>query len=558
MSTRYAPELASPAPLSFDDLCAVLPAATVHWPPDAPLLLHSVTADSRAVMPGALFVAVQGGSADGHDYIPAALAAGAVALVGTHGPATLAAMGINLAPGVPYVQVANARLALARAASALYGAPSRNLTLIGVTGTDGKTTTSTLLEAILMAATRQPADPVGTVGVITTVAARIRGRAIDTGLHVTTPDAPDVQCFLATMRDAGCTVAVVESTSHGLDQERVGAVDFDVAVVTNITHEHLDYHGTRDAYVAAKAKLLRALYASPAKPGVVRGAVLNADDAGSYPALTAVLDEEEARTPRQIIRRPYGVRTARAEAEAARKAGTLAAVATEIIATPQATEFTLLWWGGELRLASPLIGDFNIYNITAAATAALHLGVDPVAVQAGVAEMQGVSGRMERIEAGQEFLALVDFAHSPASLERALMTLRPLVGAGPDGQAGRLIAVFGSAGLRDRAKRGLMGQVSGRLADVTVITAEDPRTEDLDEINQAIAAGVLAANPQAVYIIVPDRAAAIQAAVDMARPGDVVAAFGKGHERSMCFGTTEYPWSDQDALRTALEKRRQR
>ena len=169
--------------------------------------------------------------------------------------------------------------------------------------------------------------------------------------------------------------------------------------------------------------------------------------------------------------------------------------------------------------------------------------------------MRGVIGRMERIECGQEFLALVDFAHSPVSLERALTTLRPLVGVGPDGTPGRLIAVFGSAGLRDRAKRRLMGEVSGRLADFTVITAEDPRTEDLGEINRAIANGVLVHAAATAYRIVPDRTEAIQAAVDMARAGDVVAAFGKGHERSMCFGATEYPWSDQDAMRNALLRR---
>ncbi len=555
MSTQELTEFAAPLPLPFAELLAALPGATLHHPPPAPLTIHAVTADSRAVTPSALFVAVQGGSADGHRYIPAALSNGACAVAGTHSPATLASLGIDLPAHIPYLQVNNARLALARAAAALYRSPSHALTVIGVTGTDGKTTTATLLESILIAATRGPDDPVGTVGVITTVAARIRGRATDTGLHVTTPDAPDVQRFLATMRDLGCTMAVVESTSHGLDQERVGAVAFDVAVVTNITHEHLDYHGTREAYVAAKAKLLRALYATPPKPGIPRGAVLNADDDGSYAALLAVLDEEEAAGTVTVVRRPYGVRADRAAAEIAIRHNELAAVATDVVTTPQATEFTLLWWGGELRLASPLIGDFNVYNITAASVAALHLGIAPAAVQVGIAEMRGVSGRMERIEAGQDFLALVDFAHSPASLERALLTLRPLVGVGPDGTPGRLIAVFGSAGLRDRAKRGLMGQVSGRLADITVITAEDPRTEDLDEINRAIEAGVLAANPRATYLIVPDRAAAIQAAVDMARPGDVVAAFGKGHERSMCFGTTEYPWSDQDALRTALEKR---
>jgi UDP-N-acetylmuramoyl-L-alanyl-D-glutamate--2,6-diaminopimelate ligase len=223
---------------------------------------------------------------------------------------------------------------------------------------------------------------------------------------------------------------------------------------------------------------------------------------------------------------------------------------------PDATSFDLHWWGGHFPVGTRLIGEFNVANVLCAATVALSLGVAPEAIQAGVAGLSGVLGRMQRMDVGQPFLAVVDFAHSPASLERALLTLRPLT-------VGRLIAVFGSAGLRDRAKRRLMGQVAGRLADFSVITAEDPRTEDLDAINQEIAAGVAEhassdASSDAyadAYAVVPDRGAAIQRAVDMAQPGDVVAAFGKGHERSMCFGVTEYPWNEQEAMLNALRRR---
>ena len=540
--------------------------------PDAELIqgnadgwtIAAVTADSRTVGPGALFVAVQGGSADGHRYIPQAVEQGAAAVIGTRTLAELNAQGIDLPRDFPYWRVDNARLALARAAAALHAHPSTQMAVIGVTGTDGKTTTSALIESVLVAATRTATQAVGDVGVVTTIAARIRGVESDTGLHVTTPDAPEVQRYLAAMCDAGCHYAVIESTSHGLDQERVGAVAFDVAAVTNITHEHLDYHGTRDAYVQAKAKLFRSLFHTPPKPGIARAAVLNADDEGSYQTLLAALDEERARANVEnvenveVAQYAYGVRATAQEAQAALAGRALDVCAADVLLSPQATDFTLHWWGGSFPLSTPLIGDFNIYNVTCAAAVALSLGIDPAAIQAGVAEMTGVSGRMERIDAGQDFLALVDFAHSPASLERALMTLRPLVGRRADGTPGRLIAVFGSAGLRDRAKRGLMGQVSARLADVTVITAEDPRTEELAAINQAIEAGVLATNPNAVYTIVPDRSEAIQAAVEMAEAGDVVAAFGKGHERSMCFGTTEYPWSDQEAMRAALLRRLER
>lgn len=544
--------------LTFNELIGHIPGVQRVWArPAAGVSVTSVTADSRAVTPNALFVAVKGGTADGHHYLADAVQRGAVAALGTMAQDELAALGVTLPANFPYAQVENSRHALAWAAAALHDFPSRDLTVIGVTGTDGKTTTSTLIESILTVATRRTAGAAGKVGVITTLGARIRGEEMDTGLHVTTPDAPEVQHYLAQMRAAGCHYAVVESTSHGLEQGRVAAVAFDIAAVTNITHEHLDYHGTRDAYVQAKALLFRALYADswPAKTGVARCAVINADDEGSYDALHAVLEEEAAHANHSVTVRQYGLCADRAAAHEALTTGLLDVAATDVVYAPQQTRFQIMAREAVFDVETPLIGEFNVYNILCAATVALALGIEPDLIRQGVAEMQGVSGRMERIDEGQDFLAVVDFAHSPASLERALCTLRPLVGPGRNGQPGRLIAVFGSAGLRDHEKRGRMGEISGRLADFTVITAEDPRTEDLDAINAAIADGVRRADPNAPFVIVPDRSAAIQAAVDMAQPGDVVAAFGKGHERSMCFGTVETPWSDQDAMRRALHNR---
>jgi len=509
--------------------------------------ITDVTGDSRAVQPGSLFVAIAGERFDGHRFLDQVAARGAAAAIGTQSPAQLAAAGHPLPADLSYVQVKDSRHALALCSAVLHDFPSRNMRVIGITGTDGKTTTASILESILAAATQTETDPAGRVGVITTVAARIRGAENDTGFHVTTPDAPMVQRFLAQMRDAGCNYAVVESTSHGLAQARVAAVDFNVAAVTNITHEHIDWHGTREKYVAAKALLFRALYATPPPANEPRCAVLNADDAGSFAALRQVLDEEAARRGFRVPLRCYSMAAAQNET-------TYDVTAADVAYTPDRTRFILRWWDGESPVETTLIGEFNIYNILCAATVALALEVEPDAVRRGVADFRGISGRMERIDCGQPFLAVVDFAHSPASLERALLTLRTLVGTQQD-RPGRLIAVFGSAGLRDVAKRRLMGQVSGRLADFTVITAEDPRTEDLNAINRAIAAGVLEHADESACAIVPDRAAAIQYAVDMAQPGDVVAAFGKGHERSMCFGETEYPWSDQDAMRTALMAR---
>lgn len=536
---------------SLAELLTYLPAYQLHATADpAAVMIEAVLFDSRKVQPHTLFVAWSGRTLDTHRFIAQTVEKGVAAVIGTHSPAELAQHGYTLPATVPYIQVENSRLALAICAAALHDFPSRTLPIIGVTGTDGKTTTCSLLESILKTATESVAAPQGQVGVITTVAARICGLEIDTGLHVTTPDAPDVQRFLAQMREAGCQYGIVESTSHGLNQARVAAVDFDIAAVTNITHEHLDEHGTREAYVAAKALLFRALYGSPPKPGVPRCAVLNADDDGSFAALNAALAEEAAAHGFTVPIRTYGL-------AGANTAGVTPDVVAEAIDyVPSGTRFRLRWWGGEFMVDSQLIGEFNVSNVLCAATVALALGLDPATIQQGIARFGGVLGRMERIDRGQTFLAVVDFAHSPVSLERALLTLRPMVGQDEKGQPGRLIAVFGSAGLRDVAKRRLMGRVSGRLADFTVVTAEDPRTEDLDAINAEIAAGVSEFAPPTAYTIVPDRAAAIQFAVNMARTGDIVAAFGKGHERSMCFGETEYPWSDQDAMQTALDQRR--
>jgi UDP-N-acetylmuramoyl-L-alanyl-D-glutamate--2,6-diaminopimelate ligase len=535
--------------ITLSHLLSILPDKRMQQLSDAALrtAINDVTADSRMVRPGSLFVAAPGARNDGHHYIAAAVQQGAAAVIGALPVETLRSNDIGLPEAVPYVQVDDSRRALAFACAAVQGFPARALTVAGVTGTDGKTTTSSILESILRTATASPVAPDGQVGVITTIGARIRGQESDTGLHVTTPDAPDVQRFLRAMVDAGCCYAVIESTSHGLHQQRVAAVDFDVAAVTNITHEHLDYHGSRDAYVAAKALLFRALFASPPKPGIPRTAVLNADDPGSYAALRDVMHQEAATHDFHVPVRAYGLAGATSPMR-------LDVAVEHVRYETGATRFDVRWWDGRFSVVSPLIGEFNVYNVACAVTTALALGVAPAAIQEGVATMSPVLGRMQRMDAGQPFLAIVDFAHTPVSLERALLTLRPLVGK----EGGRLIAVFGSAGLRDRAKRYLMGQISGRLADFSVITAEDPRTEDLAEICREIERGVCESVDADRYTIIHDRHAAIQAAVDMARPGDVVAAFGKGHERSMCFGEIEYPWSDQDAMLTALTQRRQR
>ena len=533
--------------------------------PAPAIAVRRITDNSRQVGPDTLFVAVPGLQLDGHRFIPHSVSAGAAAVVGSHPLAWLKEQGWwPQHTDLPYVQVTDSREALAWLSAAFHEFPSRAQTVLGVTGTDGKTTTCSILEAIL---SRSAA-----VGVITTVGARIAGVEQETGLHVTTPDAPTVQAFLAQMHSAGCQYAIIESTSFGLDQKRVTAVDYDVASLTNITHEHLDIHGSFEAYQAAKFLLFRSLFHSAPKPGVPRIAVFNLDDNSCQP-LRAALAAEQARTEVDgVTLCTYGVADPNADVHA-----------LNIEYLPAATRFDLVWRGGLIPMKTRLIGEFNVSNILCAAAVTLGLGIPAEQIRNGVASLSSVLGRMQRMNAGQDFLAVVDFAHSPASLERALETLRPLVAADGGSGGGSLIAIFGCAGLRDKGKRRLMGQVSGRLADFTIITAEDPRTEELGDINQEIAAGVqdivgsatgelrVLTSEEVVsserpsrthaeflaprFAIVPDRAEAIRFGVEMARPGDVVASFGKGHERSMCYGETEYPWNEQDAMLSALRAR---
>jgi len=477
-----------------------------------PADITGLTSDSRQVEPGMLFVAYAGKSLDGHRYIPQAVERGAAAVVGEQTRPT------DLPAEVEYVQVPDGREALALLAAAWHGHPSRQMTVIGVTGTDGKTTTVNLIRSILSAAGRK-------TGMVSTVNALIGDEELDTGLHTTTPDAPQIQALLARMVEAGAEVAILETTSHGLVQHRVTGVDYDVAVVTNVTHEHLDEHGTWEQYCDAKARLFEMLSTAARKPGVPKVAVLNADDA-SYPRLSPIPAD---------VQLAYGL-----EAPAD-------VTAVDVVTTAAGTSFTVRAPRKTFELRSPFVERYNLYNVLAAISATLALDAPVTAIRAGVAAFKGVAGRMERVEEGQDFAAIVDFAHTPAALESALRALRAQT-------QGRLIAVFGCAGLRDTYKRAAMGRVSGELADVTVITAEDPRTEDLDAIMDQIARGCEAAGAREgeTCFKIADRGAAISFACRLAQAGDTVVAAGKGHEQSMCFGTVEYPWDDRLAMRAAL------
>ncbi len=510
-------------------LLEALPLSAVLGDPHVEV--RRIASDSRRVQPGDLFVAYPGVAVDARRFIPAALAGGAAAVV-TEARDESERRALAAGGSVPFVFVPDAREALAFLSAAWHDFPSRRLTVVGVTGTDGKTTTASLICSIFQTAGFE-------TGLVSTVAAFIGGKAVDTGFHTTTPDAPELESYLAQMVAQGARYAVVESTSLGLAQKRLAAVEYDVAVVTNITHEHLnDHHDSFEEYRAAKRMLFERLLSSMRKPGVAKVSVLNRDDS-SYDYLAAIKPD---------VQLSYAVGHP-ADLRASNITHSPAGLSFDVQFGPSDTlphEWGRVGWG--LAIESPLIGRYNVSNVLAALAVAASQGIAPDAMQKGIRRVQAVPGRMERINRGQPFTVVVDFAHTPNALDNALSALRDLT-------ERRLTVVFGCAGLRDTQKRPMMGEIAGRRADTVVITAEDPRTESLDDILRQIAAGLERAGRREGldYFKIPDRGEAIAFALGRARPGDLVVVAGKGHERSMCFGTTEYPWSDQEAVKQVLD-----
>lgn len=479
-------------------------------------VVTSIDYDSREIKKGSLFVALSGKSFDGHAFIPEAISKGAVAVVGSQ------PLSLWEHLSVPYIHVADTRIALAWISASFYDFPAHEMVVIGVTGTDGKTTTANLIYQILRTNGIH-------AGMISTVNAQIGDEVLDTGFHVTTPEAPAIQGYLKKMVNADITHVVLETTSHGLAQDRVVGCEYDIGVVTNITHEHLDFHGDYKNYLAAKAKMLQMLANTRAKSsGEIRLSVLNKDDI-SFEPLNALIETKKVD---YSLSSPADV------------------WAENILQSSTGSIFQACGKDFKVDIETNLPGDYNISNCLAAiAATVLGLGIDPQIAAKGVAELKAVPGRMEKIELGQPFQAIVDFAHTPNALERSLETTRKMTN-------GRVIAVFGSAGLRDRQKRRMMAAVSARLADITILTAEDPRTESLDDIllemeNAAVKEGAILGEN---LFSVPDRGMAIEKALLLANDDDLVVSCGKGHEQSMCFGETEYLWDDRTAMRSALAK----
>jgi UDP-N-acetylmuramoyl-L-alanyl-D-glutamate--2,6-diaminopimelate ligase len=438
----------------------------------------AVTHDSRHVGPGVLFACVPGEHADGHLFAPSAAQAGAAALLCER----------PLDVPLPQVVVQSTRAALGPVADVVYGHPSGDLTVVGVTGTNGKTTTCELLSAVF-ASNGWASAALGTL-----TQAR------------TTPEAPELQARLAALRRAGARGVAMEVSSHALDQHRVDAVRFAAGVLTNVTQDHLDYHRTMEAYFAAKARLF--------EPGRVGVAVVNRDD-------------------------PWGRRLlARVERDGVPAVSFGADDASKVRLGSHGSTF--VWNGVEVALR--LGGRFNVLNALAAATCASALGVDAATVARGLAEVSSVRGRFEPVDAGQPFTVLVDYAHTPDGLTQALTAARELA-------SGRVLVVFGAGGDRDHAKRPLMGAAANAVADLAVVTSDNPRSENPRSIIDQILSGVSDASK---VVVEPDRARAIATALAAASPGDVVVVAGKGHELGQEIGGQVLPFDDAAEARAAL------
>jgi UDP-N-acetylmuramoyl-L-alanyl-D-glutamate--2,6-diaminopimelate ligase len=467
---------------------------------DPGLEIASVTHDSRRAGPGAMFVAIRGLVTDGNDFVGAARKKGALAVVSEqppHGEGT-------------WVRVKDARAALALFSAAVLGDPARSLELVGVTGTNGKTTTTYLIDSALRAAGE-------TVGLVGTVEYRI-GRRIAEAAR-TTPESSDLQALFREMVDASCRRAVLEVSSHALTLERVHGLEFEVAVFTNLTRDHLDFHGDMDAYFAAK----RSLFEKLLKP-----------DGHAIVNLDAERAPELVRASRGRVL-TYSLENARADffAEEMRLGLDRSFIRAR---TPK----------GPLELETTLVGRFNVQNVLASLAAGIALGIAPDAVQRGIATLSGVPGRMEKVALGQDFTVLVDYAHTDDALKNLLETVRGL-------RPRRVITVFGCGGDRDRSKRPLMGAVAARLSDVVILTSDNPRSEPPEAILEEIRRGIPASRAQDTLVI-PDRRDAIARALEMGREGVVVVIAGKGHETYQVLRERTVPFDDRQVARDVLAR----
>ncbi|WP_148614690.1 UDP-N-acetylmuramoyl-L-alanyl-D-glutamate--2,6-diaminopimelate ligase [Nocardioides rubriscoriae] len=483
---------------------------------DGAAQVTGLTLSTQRVEPGDLYAALPGSRAHGAEFAAAAVAAGAVAVLTDE-----AGLERAVAAGVPVVVVERPRAALGGLAALLNGDPASAMAMIGVTGTQGKTTTTRLAEAGLAGA-GSCAAVVGTVGT------RIAGTDVRTTL--TTPEAPDLHALFAVMREHGVEVCAMEVSSHALVMGRVDGVVFDVAVFLNLGRDHLDFHTDVEDYYRAKASLFT--------PERTRLALVNVDD------------EHGRRLAGEIAATSVPVRTfALDDTPEGRRADWRA---VDLVLEREGSRFTVVGPDGSRFAAGvPLPGRFNVSNTLAAVAATAEAGFDAAAVATAIAASGGVPGRLERVEAGQDFLVVVDYAHKPDAVEAAISTLRPLAEAG----GGRVIAVLGAGGDRDPGKRPIMAGIAARLADVLVVTDDNPRSEDPAAIRAAMLAGVEQAHRDRV-VEIGDRRAAIEHALGVARTGDVVLVAGKGHETGQVVAGVVHDFDDRVVARQVLEARR--
>ena len=493
--------------MRLEELARGVPGAALEGSGDVEV--RGIAYDSRRIKGGDLFVAVTGLRSDGHAYAADAVAAGAVA-VAVQRP-------VEVPTGTPVLKLASTRSGLAEIAAEFYGRPSRHLYVAGITGTDGKTTVTHMAEHVLMAS--------GVVaGAMSTVAFSISGDQTDNTTGQTTTEAPQVQEWLRRMVDAGVKCAVIETTSHALVQERVRACDFDVAAFTNVGHDHMDYHATWEDYLEAKGRLID-LAAAGANKGIEKTAILNRDDP-SYERLSR----------RSISRRwSYGLTTA----------ADLHPLDLSMSAT--GSRFRLKAPAGETEVSLAVPARFNVYNALCAAGVCLAVGVPVEEIGPGLAGFDGVRGRLERVDLGQDFSVFIDFAHSAGALASALAELRPFT-------RGRLIAVFGSTARSDHDRPG-MGKAAADLSDFFIITTDDPLREDPADIARDVQSGVVGKAPGRDYEIVIDRQAAIRRAIELARSGDTVLLAGKGHERTMQMAAGAQPWDERVEAEAAIREK---
>ena len=512
-------------------LAHVLQAAAplaVHGAADAlDTTVSAVTQDSRRVIPGACFVAVPGFTVDGHRFLPQAIAAGATTLAvqsdkRAHWEPLIGA------PNLTIVELPDTRAALPALAAAFHDFPARKLTVVGVTGTDGKSTTCYLTTYIIEAAGHR-------TGLVGGVQFKIADEWRMNTITETSPEADITQALLAEMVQAGCTHVVLESTSHGLALHRLDHCEFDVAVFTGLSNDHLDFHGTREQYLAAKLNLFRLLHEAPAKK--VRSRL---------PKYAVLLGDDPHREAVAAAAGAAHLITAGPVPGAGDSTGDDISC-SDLDLRPDGSRFRLATPAGALGVELALPARFNVSNTLLAAGAAWALGVGPVAMQRGIRDLPGVPGRMEPIQEGQPFTVVIDAAATTDAFRLVLQSVRPLV-------EGRLIVVFGVAGERDPSRRQGMGAAAAEFADFALLTSENPRSEDPAAIVRDIAAAMEQHGKHAAadFEEQPDRRAAIARAFALAAPGDYVLIAGKGAEQSLIFADHEEPWDDRTVARELL------